>query len=142
VRFVFYDTWAYRALANRRDPDHDRARVLHDRLPREGAVPLTTNYVLDETLTGIRADAGAEVAAELGKGIYGAILAGLVRYERIDPEREAEAFRSFTLYRDLPRLSFTDCTSFAVMRALHIREVFTGDAHFERADLGFRLLPA
>ena len=142
MRFVFFDTWAYRALANRRDPYHERARVLDEELARSGGVPITTNYVLDETLTGIRADAGPRIAAVFGEGIYRAILRGLVRYERIGAAREAEAFRWFTTFRELRGLSFTDCASFAVMRALDIEEVFTRDAHFEQVNLGFRRLLA
>lgn len=38
------------------------------------------------------------------------------------------------------RLSFTDCTSFAVMRELGIRLAFTADRHFHRAGKGIRPL--
>jgi predicted nucleic acid-binding protein len=141
VNLVFYDTWAYRALANRRDPEHERARRVDERLAREGTVRVTTNYVLDESLTGILRDAGGQVAEAFGRGMYVSILSGLVRYERIGPDREARAFELFARRRDVPRLSFTDCTSFVVMRALGIRDVLTGDAHFEQVGLGFRRLP-
>jgi predicted nucleic acid-binding protein len=48
VAAVFYDTWAYRALANRRDPEHAAARQIHIHLLDERATLVTTNYVLDE----------------------------------------------------------------------------------------------
>ena len=34
-------------------------------------------------------------------------------------------------YDDMEDLSFTDCTSFAVMKELNLKEVFTDDDHFE-----------
>ena len=101
---------------------------------------MTTNCVLVETLTGIRRRGGPGVAVSFGEAVYGGVLPGLIRYERIDPGRETQAFLLFTRFRDLPGLSFTDCTSFVVMRALGIRDAFTGDADFERVGLGFRRL--
>ena len=44
-------------------------------------------------------------------------------------------------YRDKPRVSFTDLTSFTVMRELGIRHVLTADAHFPQAGLGFQCFP-
>ena len=44
-------------------------------------------------------------------------------------------------YRDKPDISFTDFTSFVVMRELGLRDVLTADAHFAQAHLGFRRLP-
>ena len=48
--------------------------------------------------------------------------------------------RALNVYERLEdaRLSFTDCVSFAVMRALEISAAFAFDRDFERA--GFRLL--
>lgn len=59
-------------------------------------------------------------------------------YFRIDAAHEAAAWQIFARYRD-QTFSFTDCTSFAVMRALRLTEAFTGDQHFRT--MGFLLKP-
>jgi predicted nucleic acid-binding protein len=38
-------------------------------------------------------------------------------------------------------ISFTDITSFVVMRELGLSAVLTGDAHFEHVGQGFKRLP-
>jgi predicted nucleic acid-binding protein len=44
----------------------------------------------------------------------------------------------FFRYRDKD-FSFTDCTSFVVMKELRLQQVLTTDAHF--AQMGFQMLP-
>jgi uncharacterized protein len=61
-----------------------------------------------------------------------------VRHEVIDGDRAERARTIFFRYRD-KNFSFTDCTSFAVMRELRLRAVLTTDRHFRQA--GFELLP-
>jgi hypothetical protein len=52
---------------------------------------------------------------------------------------ENGAYRLFFLYRDKD-LSFTDCTSFAIMRELKLTTVITTNGHFSH--VGFDVLPA
>jgi predicted nucleic acid-binding protein len=61
----------------------------------------------------------------------------MVRVEPIDSDRFARAYRLRLRYKDKPRISFTDLTSFVVMTELGIRDVLTGDAHFASVQLGF-----
>jgi len=41
---------------------------------------------------------------------------------------------------DKPFISFTDLTSFILMKELSIKKVFTGDTDFEKVNMGFQLL--
>jgi predicted nucleic acid-binding protein len=43
--------------------------------------------------------------------------------------------------RDKPEISFTDFTSFVVLRELSLRDVLTADRHFAQAGWRFRLVP-
>jgi predicted nucleic acid-binding protein len=44
-------------------------------------------------------------------------------------------------YHDKPDISFVDFTSMVIMQDSGITDVFTGDAHFQQVNLGFRLHP-
>ena len=61
-----------------------------------------------------------------------------VQGEHIDGVRAERARELFFRYRD-KRFSFTDCTSFALMRELRLTTVLTTDAHFKQ--MGFSLCP-
>jgi predicted nucleic acid-binding protein len=98
---------------------------------------------LDESLTLIRNRLGHGAAIRFRDDLELGIEANLVRLEWITEAREREAMALFRRYDDKPKLSFTDCTSFIVMRLLDIRLAFTADEHFERTDpqnLPFRRL--
>ncbi len=75
------------------------------------------------------------------KGIFDSQHAGTVVIEPIHEQRFQSAYRLRLRYRDKPRVSFTDLTSFTVMQELGIRHVLTGDAHFQQLGLGFHQLP-
>jgi hypothetical protein len=61
-----------------------------------------------------------------------------LRWERVESDRFERARHLFFQYRDKD-LSFTDCTSVAVMRELKLIAVLTTDRHFHQ--MGFDVLP-
>jgi predicted nucleic acid-binding protein len=65
----------------------------------------------------------------------------LLAVESIAANRFRKAYALRLRYRDKPRISFTDLTSFVVMQELGIRRVLTQDAHFVQAHLGFQVVP-
>ena len=61
-----------------------------------------------------------------------------LRWEPIGKDRLEKARRWFFQWPD-QRFSFTDCTSFVVMRELELKSALTTDAHFLHA--GFTVVP-
>src|SRR5437762_1944479 len=117
---IFVDTWGWLVLAN----DSDPAFAAVSQLRRESVgVPgawVTTDYVLDETMTRLFSTAPFAAARGFIEGIFGASRDGLVDIEHVTPERFGKAWMLRTRFRDKPRISFTDFTSFAVMRELGV----------------------
>jgi predicted nucleic acid-binding protein len=141
VERVFVDTWAWLVLANDRDPAFGRvAQIRASAAGRTGAW-VTTDYVLDETMTRLFALAPFAEARRFTEGVFEASRRGLVDIEHVTPERFSRAWRLRLRYRDKPRISFTDLTSFVVMRELELQTALTGDAHFEQVGMGFVRLP-
>jgi predicted nucleic acid-binding protein len=136
ARSVFVDTSGWYALIDRRDASHRATRDAVQRLVREGARLVTTDYVIDESCTLMRARAGSDAALRLLDLLDGTVA---VDIEWIGPDRFDRAKALFRKYRD-HAFSFTDCTSFAVMRERRMKEVITGDDHFRI--MGFQRLTA
>ena len=138
---LFVDTWGWLALEDATDSAHAQVRLLREQYGRRGGLWVTTDYVLDETITRLFARRPFEEAAKFCDGIFKARKAGLLTVERISEERFRKAYRLRLRFKDKPRISFTDLTSFAVMQDLNIAYVLTQDAHFLQAQLGFLTLP-
>lgn len=138
---VFYDTWAWAAIGNAADGHHALGVQLDRDLEARGYVPVITDYVFDETLTLLHASAGARASLPFSELLLLRVETGNVHWLDIDAERRREALELFAkLAPAEPRISFTDCTSFAVMRELGINFAFSPDRHFHRAGSGIRPL--
>ena len=135
MRQIFVDSSGWIALYNRRDAHHARAAEALAGLRNTAVSLVTSDYVIDEALTHIRAWGSHANAVTFGAAVRDH---PLIEWVDIDEVTWAAAWDIFVRYDD-KRFSFTDCTSFAIMRARTIREAFTFDADFEQ--MGFRLWP-
>lgn len=132
---LFVDTAGWMACADGSDPVHAACRMARDKALRSGQVLLTTDYVVDETLTLLRVRLSLAAAEAWWRQVDGS---PRVRWERVDAARFQRALELFFQYRD-KGFSFTDCTSFAVMRELRLANVLTTDRHFRQ--MGFEMVP-
>jgi len=138
---LFIDTWGWLVLANDRDPAFPEISRLRTKAAGRRGAWVTTDYVLDETMTRMFMVAPFDHARQFVEGIFEASGEGLLDIEYVTPERFSRAWRLRLRYRDKPRISFTDLTSFVVMSELGIHHALTGDAHFEQVGMGFARLP-
>lgn len=138
MKRILVDTWAWCALANKKDTYHKIASKIDEILREEGYKYITTNFILCETYTLIRNNATHKIAVEFGEGIEISKKTGLVEIVHITSEVEKEAWQIFKKYAD-KTFSFTDCTTFAVMKRQKITKSFTNDSHF--VQFGFTKKP-
>lgn len=135
MKRIFVDTAGWMSMADGSDRLHKDAVTVRDDWMREGGVLITTDYVVDEALTLVRMRLGIDAAERWWSQVSES---PRVRMEWVHGERVSKALVWFFRWRD-KSFSFTDCTSFVVMRELRIRKALTGDRHF--ADAGFEVLP-
>jgi predicted nucleic acid-binding protein len=119
----------------RSDIHHARTSAFLKELNRKKAQLITSDYVLDESLTLLRFRAGHKEAVDLGRWM---LQSPLVKVINVDEKIWQSAWEMFGRYGD-KGFSFTDCTSFAIMRQLGLLNAFAFDHNFEQA--GFVMLP-
>lgn len=133
---LFVDTAGWVACADGSDPDHARCCSVRDEALEAGRTLVTSDFVVDETLTLLRFRLGLSAADAWWRQID---VSTRVRWERVDAARFDRARELFFQYRD-KAFSFTDCTSFAIMRELRVTQALTTDRHFRQ--MHFQVVPA
>ena len=131
---VFVDTSGLYALVDKKDAYHPAARTVVERVLRAGRRLVATDYVLAEAVNLANARAGSRVAVRVLDLIEQS--AG-IRIEWIGTSRFDLTKAFFRKHAD-HEYSFTDCTSFVVMRELKLSQALTTDKHFSQA--GFETL--
>lgn len=132
---LFVDTSGWMACVDAADPASERAIAARNDCLRDGRTLITTDYVVDETLTLLRLRLGLKVAEAWWRELDGS---SRLRWERIDAERADKARDAF-FRQDDKAYSFTDCTSMIVMQELKLKQVLTTDRDFAR--MGFEVVP-
>lgn len=125
---LFVDTSAWYALNDRSDQHRDAALESMSRISSGQVGLITSDYILDESLTLISARANRRTAVAFGDLL---LKSSTIQLVTITEELRQSAFELFKKFSDKD-LSFTDCTSFALMKKLKLKTAFTFDEHFRQ----------
>lgn len=125
---IFVDTGAFIALADSGDKNHQAAKIFWHDAKGKGAKFVTTNFVVCETANYLRARVSHNVSVIFMESLK---KSGLIDLVTIISSMEENALAIFRQYTDKD-FSFTDCTSFSVMKSFKINRAFAFDRHFEQ----------
>lgn len=140
-RKVFIETSGWFAVASEEDRQHIATVRYYRDLTDSGAALMTSDYVLDETLTRLRYDFGLTVSLIFWQRISQAQEAHLLTILRVDEMVWNDALDIFAHYADQD-FSFTDCTSFVLCQRASVDEVFAFDHHFRLFGLVTQPVPS
>ena len=122
---IFVDTGAWFAQFVTADANHAAAVawMAQNRQPL-----ITTDYIVDETLTLLKARGQDAVALALGQQFFEGFLTQIHYLTQDDLRQMWETFRRFSD----KEWSFTDCASKVVMEKLGLMQAFAFDQHFRQ----------
>ncbi|MBF0209692.1 MAG: type II toxin-antitoxin system VapC family toxin [Desulfamplus sp.] len=135
MSFLFIDSGYLIALEALDDQNHKAASIYWQQLCKSLPKLLTTSYVFDEIITFFNNKARHQKATELGRNI---LESNSIILLHIDEPLFYKSWEYFQQHQD-KSYSFTDCTSFVVMKQRKIKSALTFDRHFKQA--GFEVLP-
>lgn len=122
---IFVDTGAWFAMAVPLDQDHIAVAQCFS---QSVARLITTDYVIDETLTLLRARGYGQRALALGEEFFNGSIAEIYHLDENDVRAAWRVFRQY----DDKEWSFTDCASKAIMERLRITQAISLDRHFRQ----------
>jgi predicted nucleic acid-binding protein len=129
---VFVDTGAFVALAERRDPEHERARGAWETMTRSRVRLYTSVLVLAETFTFIDRRGSREAAIRWRESLRTAPTIEVLDCTAAHVERAW----SWLHRKEFHKLGIVDACSFVLMQERKLRVAFAFDSHFAIA--GFR----
>lgn len=125
-RPFFWDTQGFFALLSSNDSSHERAVAIMQELAERRAAGITTDWVIGETCTLLSARKKSHLISQF---LSSTSHSQALRIEHID-EHRFDAAKALLLKRLDKGYSFTDCTSFVVMKELRLSKAMTDDIHF------------
>jgi uncharacterized protein len=135
---LFIDTWGWLVLADRKDPLHQSASECYRERAKVAGQVLTSNFVLDETITLLFLRRPFD---EAWRFISAILHSPYVTIESVTEARFRQAFALRKSFEDKPKISFTDLTSMVIMKEMKMSDVLTADQHFVRVGWGFQTFP-
>jgi predicted nucleic acid-binding protein len=131
----FADTSFFVAYYNSKDVSHDAARALAREFEARAVLLVTTDYVFDEAMTVLLVRGNKSIAVQAGRAILDD---PNIEILRVDEELFNQAWEVFQSFGD-KSWSFTDCTSYVLMKKLNIEIGISFDGDFNQ--FGVRVIP-
>ncbi len=125
AQIVYADTSGLYALLDAGDARHEEAATSVRALLSEGALLVTTNYVVTELTALVQNRLGLDVALQVQHGLLPALEVVFV-----DRALHQRAVAAWTVARRRG-LSLVDCAGFELMRDLGVVTALAFDRHFE-----------
>ena len=133
MKKIFLDTSVLVAIINDDDVMHEEAKRLLESVKHAGIGVIVSDCIFDECITTVLSRSGHYSAVLAGKLILDS---HFVEFIWLDEDLKFRAWEYFVKHDD-KGYSFTDCTSFVLMKELKLTYYLGFDMHFEQA--GFRL---
>lgn len=130
---LFVDTSAWLALNDKNDQYHNKAVAKSSLIKKQRIELITSEYVIDESITLIRYRMSHKASVIFGESL---LKSSIVMIVDVSDEDRFKAWNIFKQYSD-KELSFTDCTSFVLMKNLKLQKALTFDEHFRQ--MGFEI---
>lgn len=126
-RSIVVDTSALCALIDRDDRYHQAVTGFLQENGHQISL-IVTDYVLDETLTWVKARFGSQAALQLGHRLRAS---NFCQFVKLTAEDEQATWQVFQQYDD-KAWSYTDCSCLALMQRLGVHEALSTDRHFDQ----------
>lgn len=126
---IFTDTSALVALFDKKDRHHRQAVAILEKIREERLRMVITDYIFDETITTVLSAAGHRTAVMVGEFLLGS---KIVETIWLNESVKQKAWDFFRKHSDKV-FSYTDCTSFIIMKELRVHRYFSFDADFRQA---------
>lgn len=131
---VFVDTSAFISLLVKQDAHHELVVRKHKEYMKRRAIFLTSDYILDELYTHLVYDLPKNKVSEIAAKFDQKIHAKDIRLLPIDETVFSQAKEALLRFCE-HKISFTDCTSYVLVKKLALDEVFTLDSDFKKLNL-------
>lgn len=126
---IFVDTSAWAAFFNSSDEHHQEALSQWEYIRKKNTPLITSYFIFDELITLLRMRSGYSVAEKAGKILLSSQTLKMIL---LDQKCILKAWDFFQKYKD-HEFSFTDCTSFVLMKEYKAPFAWTYDGDFEAA---------
>lgn len=134
---IFIDTSAFLALLASDQDIHIQAKEILSELQRKRTLFITSSFVLSETYTRIIYDSNIKIAKKFHQMIVSGEEIGFMKVIWIDQLLDGEIYKIYTKFSE-HKLSYTDASSYLLVKKFRLDGIFTFDAGFKKVGLPTR----